>query len=327
MVTTPGLPLRLGDLGPTVRDLHRRLSVAGFEDTGDSDVFDSATQHSVREFQQHRGMITDGICGPHTWSALIEAGHHLGDRMLYLRSPMYRGDDVTQLQEQLGSLGFDAGWVDGIFGPMTESALREFQRNQGLMPDGVLGRDAVTSLSHLQGRRSGSKTVAEVREAESLRSHLGNVSGRRLIFGESGGLPAVVDGLARRLRLDGAQVLALHHPDLSIQAKSANEWEGTVYVGVTLASEDTSVAYFATGGFESAGGRSLAACCASHLGDVLETQLPVAGLRLPILRETRMPAVWCRVGPPAQVVEHSAAIVSALRNAVVEWCADPLHEQ
>ncbi len=325
-MTTPGLPLRLGDLGPSVHDLHRRLIAMGAEGLTDLDVFDSSTAESLCEFQTRRGLVVDGICGRQTWTALIEADHQLGDRMIYLRSPMFRGDDVTQLQQQLGSFGFDAGWVDGIFGPDTEAALRDFQRNQALTPDGALGRDTVTCLAHLRGRTAGSKTVAEVRANESLRSLTGSVGGRRFVIGEPGGLPAVVDSLARRLRVDGADVLTLHHPDLSTQAKSANSWEGGVYMGVTLATADHSVAFFATEGFESAGGRSLAGCCAEKLSEVLDTDLPVSGLRLPILRETRMPAIWCRVGPPALVVERSASIVAGLRSAVTQWCADPLHE-
>jgi len=323
-MTTPGLPLRVGDLGPSVRDLHRRLSAVGSVDLGDTGVFDADTSEAVRYFQKDRGIIVDGICGPQTWAALIEASHQLGDRMLYLRSPMSRGDDVMQLQQQLGALGFDAGWVDGIFGPATELALRDFQRNQGLTPDGVLGLDTVRCLGNLRGRIAGSKTVAEVREAEALRSLPGVVSSRRLVIGESGGIPSIVDSLARRLKTDGAQVLALHHPDLSVQAKSANEWDGDVFIGMTLANEDHSVAYFATDGFESAGGHALATKCASRLGSVLACELPYSGLRLPILRETRMPAIWCRLGPPALVVENAAAIVSTVRDALTEWCADPL---
>ncbi len=299
------------------------MGAVGLEDL---DVFDSLTMRALREFQTKHGLVVDGICGPQTWASLVEADHQLGDRMIYLRSPMFRGDDVTQLQQQLGAFGFDAGWVDGIFGPDTEAALRDFQRNQALTPDGVLGRDTVTCLAHLRGRTAGSKTVAEVRADESLRSLTGSVGGRRLVIGESGGLPAVVDSLSRRLRVDGAEVLALHYPDLSVQAKSANSWDGEVYMGVTLATTDHSVAFFATDGFESAGGRSLAGCCAKELGEVLISDLPVAGLRLPILRETRMPAIWCRVGPPALVVENSAAIVAGLRRAVTRWCADPLQK-
>ena len=78
----------------------------------------------MRPFQEHRGLRSDGVCGPQTWSALVEAGRVLGDRLLYYRNPMLRGDDVATLQRQLGALGFDAGRVDGIFGsaPTTRCA-------------------------------------------------------------------------------------------------------------------------------------------------------------------------------------------------------------
>ena len=321
-MSTPGLPLRRGDRGAAVRDLHLRLARAGFADSGDPDTFDDHTEKALREFQAARRLVEDGICAHQTWAALLESDHRLGDRMIYLRSPMTRGDDVTDLQRRLGGLGFDAGWLDGIFGPDTERAAREFQHNQGLTADGVVGRETIAALDRLAGRRSGEKTIAEVRELELLRSQAG-VDGRRIVIGESGGLPAVVDGLARRLRFDGAEVLTLHQPDLSAHARAANGWDGTVYVGLTLATEELQIAYFSTDGFTSNGGRALAERCVEGLGAILPSELHAVGMRLPILRETRMPAIWCRIGPAAHVVEHAGEVTDALRDAVTTWCGEP----
>lgn len=314
-----GLPLQPGDSGLGVRDLQQRLQAAGHEGVSDNDLYDEATEAAVRAFQEQRGLMVDGICARQTWAALIEADYRLGDRMIYLRSPMTRGDDTTDLQRRLGTLGFDAGWVDGIFGPETERAVREYQRNQGLTADGVVGRETVDALERLSGRSTSEKTVAEVREVERLRNDTG-MDGRRLIVGEAGGLPAIVDGLARRLRLDGAEVLALHQPDPSQQARAANAWGGSVYVGLTLAPGDLHVSYFEVEGFSSHGGKALAEACATALGTLLDVEIPAVGKRLPILRETRMPAVWCRLGPAADVVEHAAAVTTTLRDAVHHWC-------
>ncbi|MEM8705734.1 MAG: peptidoglycan-binding protein [Actinomycetota bacterium] len=322
-MTDLGLPLRAGDEGGAIRDLHRRLAAAGFPATGDPDLYDADTVTAVRAFQATRRLIEDGECGKQTWAALIEADHRLGDRMLYLRSPMTRGDDVTDLQQRLGSLGFDAGYVDGIFGPDTEAALRNFQANQGVTPDGVVGPDTVMALGRLAGRRSGEKTIAEVREAERLRSQQG-LQGRRIVVGETGGVAGLVDTLARRLRSDGADVLTLHHPDLSSQARTANEWDGAVYLGVTLAVDDLSVAYFQTEGFVSAGGRGLAEHASTALAGPLDAPHPAVGMRIPILRETRMPAVWCRVGEPAHVVERAPALAASFRDALATWCDQPV---
>ncbi len=235
----------------------------------------------------------------------------------------HAGYDITDLQQRLGSLGFDAGYVDGIFGSDTESAVRNFQANQGLTPDGVVGPDTVMALGRLAGRRSGEKTIAEVRETERLRSQQG-LQGRRIVVGETGGVAALIDTLARRLRADGAEVLTLHQPDLSAHAKTANEWDGAVYLGVTLATEDLSVAYFQTEGFVSAGGRGLAEHASHAIVGPLNAPHPAVGMRIPILRETRMPAVWCRVGDPARVVERAPALALSLRDALARWCDRPV---
>lgn len=323
-MTELGLPLREGDEGAPIRDLHRRLAASGFPAGADPERFDLDTVKAVRAFQASRRLIEDGSVGRQTWNALVEADHRLGDRMLYLRSPMTRGDDVTDLQQRLGSLGFDAGYVDGIFGPDTEQAVRNFQANQGVTPDGVVGPDTVAALGRLAGRRSGEKTIAEVREAEMLRHQATGLDGRRIVVGETGGVPTLVDALARRLRLDGAEVLTLHHPDLSAQARTANEWDGAVYVGLTLADHDGSVTYFATEGFVSAGGQGLAGHTSREIEGVLDSAHPAAGMRLPILRETRMPAVWCRVGNPPTVMQRGPALAAALHRALVTWCGEPV---
>ena len=73
-------------------------------------------------------------------AALIAAIHAQGD--LVAKKPLKRrsrGPAVKTAQIRLGHLGFDAGRPDGIFGWKTKGAVRNFQRWQGLKPDGVVG--------------------------------------------------------------------------------------------------------------------------------------------------------------------------------------------
>jgi N-acetyl-anhydromuramyl-L-alanine amidase AmpD len=49
-----------------------------------------------------------------------------------------RGDDVAAWQQQLNGIGFTLV-VDGDFGPATEAATRSFQRDAGLVADGIVG--------------------------------------------------------------------------------------------------------------------------------------------------------------------------------------------
>ena len=59
-------------------------------------------------------------------------------RLLRLRSPFQRGEDVRALQEALVEAGLRLT-VDGIFGPATENAVRAWQRQQELRVDGIVG--------------------------------------------------------------------------------------------------------------------------------------------------------------------------------------------
>src|SRR5262249_21338521 len=129
-----------GARGDDVRDVQARLSAMGYHvDAEEIGGFGTTTAPAVREFQQRRQHLVDGLVGPDTWEELVEAGRSLGDRVLYLRVPFHRGDDVLALQARLNILGFDAGRADGIFGERTDRAVRDFQRNVGLLADGIVG--------------------------------------------------------------------------------------------------------------------------------------------------------------------------------------------
>ena len=193
--------------------------------------FREGTRAAVEAFQYRRGLRVDGVCGRQTWSALVEAGRRLGDRFLYRRSPMLRGDDVAELQQRLSALGFDTGRVDGIFGDLTSAALGEFQRNAGLPVDGIAGAATVAELLRFGSRHDGSELVSAVRDRERLRQAPRTLAGRRVSMGEEGGLGATVGAVRRLLVSQGALVTTHHHPEGSIQASEANAAAAEVFVG------------------------------------------------------------------------------------------------
>jgi len=49
------------------------------------------------------------------------------------------GPEVEMLQRILYSIGYNPGPIDGIFGPLTRSAVVRFQLDNGLVPDGIVG--------------------------------------------------------------------------------------------------------------------------------------------------------------------------------------------
>ena len=60
--------------------------------------------------------------------------------------PGMHGDAIARLQERLQSLGIYSGSVDGVFGPETERAVKQAQRNNNLQPDGIVGPDTWRAL-------------------------------------------------------------------------------------------------------------------------------------------------------------------------------------
>ncbi|MCU0267047.1 MAG: peptidoglycan-binding protein [Acidimicrobiales bacterium] len=326
-MATEGLPLREGVHGVAVRDLQHRLTALGFECAGETAGFGARTRAAVEAFQRHRGLVDDGVCGTDTWSALVEAGYRLGDRLLYLRAPMLRGDDVVDLQLHLDSLGFDAGRPDGIFGPDTERALRDFQRNAGLSVDGVCGPDVLAALRRLGAATTGPSGVAGVRERNRLLSASRAHRGRRIAIGQDGQLGGIARAVERALAADGVEVRCLADADPSGQAGAANDFDAELFVGLALSPDTTRrAAYYAAPGFESAGGRHLAELLAERVGPVVESSFAVVGMRVPVLRETRMPAVLCHLGPTVPPAQCSTDVAEAVAHALLCWLDEPLGE-
>lgn len=81
-----------------------------------------------------------------------------------------RGSAVTTIQTKLKNWGYYSGSVDGIFGSQTTTAVRSFQRKNGLTVDGVVGSATQRALGMSSPASSGSGDVyllAKVISAEA----------------------------------------------------------------------------------------------------------------------------------------------------------------
>lgn len=58
---------------------------------------------------------------------------------LKLKRPMMHGPAVVRVQEMLDTLGFDGGPNDGVYGPMTDRMVANFQEKYRLRVDGICG--------------------------------------------------------------------------------------------------------------------------------------------------------------------------------------------
>jgi N-acetylmuramoyl-L-alanine amidase len=200
---------RLGDEGGAVVDIRLRLATLGLvpEGSAQPEIFDPPLDRAVRAFQQGRGLIVDGVVGPHTYRALDEARWTLGDRLLvFIAGNILTGDDVFTLQQRLLDLGFKVGRVDGRFGAQTEQAVKEFQRNVGIPPDGTCGPATLKALSRLAPLVRGGSPNA-MRAEERIRREGPQLTGKVVVIdpGTSRVDDAGQRALADRVTYDLAQ--------------------------------------------------------------------------------------------------------------------------
>jgi chitosanase len=76
---------------------------------------------------------------------VVVSAEVIEQRLLRLQAPLMQGEDVRQIQAGLGRAGFAVS-IDGVYGPETENAVRAFQRQGGLVSDGIVGQATRTAL-------------------------------------------------------------------------------------------------------------------------------------------------------------------------------------
>jgi N-acetylmuramoyl-L-alanine amidase len=177
-------PLRRGADGIAVADVRRMLASLGLLDNTDPrahDAYDESTELAIRHFQQHRGMSVDGVVGPETYAALTGAHWRLGDRVLaHEPGQLLTGDDVSSLQTQLLELGYDLARADGVFGGRTADGLRNFQREYGLVADGICGPATLHALRQLSRRVAGGRPQL-LREMVAVADAGPSLLGKRIV--------------------------------------------------------------------------------------------------------------------------------------------------
>ncbi len=366
-------PIALGSSGPQVEDVQRLLVSLGLlpvagqgtatpQPSGlppqrpldEPGVFGAATAHAVRALQQQHGLPSDGVVDRETWQVLVAASYRLGDRLLFRTRPMLRGEDIRELQLRLSRIGFDAGLLDGVFGPDVERALLAFQSEVGLATDGIVGPETLEQLRRLR-RDHHAAPVSMARERSQLRRRgRTDLIGARILLDPANG-PDVPGGIAPdgtpeheitwaiaaraegRLSALGAAALLSRgpntSPDAAGRAAVANEADVELIVSIGLSRADSprangvTAAYFGTGTGVSVLGRALA----DRLLDRTVAALGTPDCRshpetVSILRLSRAPAVV--IFPGFLTNPDDARLLTDpekqrhIADAIVEGCTD-----
>lgn len=149
--------LCLGMSGSKVSEIQNRLKELGlYTEPKITGYFGPATQDAVKAFQEASGMAADGIVGKKTKNAMFSS--FKSTTMI----PGMKGDNVTDLQKQLSKLGYYDGPVTGLYGQMTQQAVKYFQQLNGLSQDGICGKGTYNAIF-----AKNAKTEKEARRAPS----------------------------------------------------------------------------------------------------------------------------------------------------------------
>jgi N-acetylmuramoyl-L-alanine amidase len=349
--------LGLGSHGAAVADVRARLAALPHDDlpelrglTGSNvvaDVFDAGLERAVRAFQQHKGLIVDGVVGVETFAAIDGARWSLGDRILmHVPGHLLRGEDVVALQERLNTLGFAAGRVDGRFGPTTERAVRAFQRAYGLPGDGSVGPETLRAFQDL--RRSVSGGSANVlRERERIRRSGHNLSGRTIVLdpghgGSNTGARAhdlveseVVMDLARRIegRLTAIGVAVVYTrtestcPTEDERAALANSANADLVISLHCDSHDAANASGVATFFYGRDRKTSWSAVGEHFADLVLREIVARtslancrshGRSWTLLQQTSMPAVRVEAGYLSHPDDAARLANPAFRDTLAE---------
>jgi len=147
----PGVDLRLNMQGPSIAQVQQKLNELGASPPLPTNgTFNAATESAVRAFQQANGLPQTGVVNVTTWNTLFNqnpAPNPIAPPPPSIWPPYpgvdlrlnMQGPSIAQVQQKLNELGATPPLAtDGIFGAMTESAVRAFQQANGLPQTGVV---------------------------------------------------------------------------------------------------------------------------------------------------------------------------------------------
>ncbi len=152
MATPP--TIQEGSTGPTVRWAQYKLVRRTLSYNQIDGIFGPVTKAAVEKFQSDSHLSVDGIVGPLTWAALGGDGPEPptlaeGSQGAVVRSLQ------TALNEGRGSFAPSSNpvlAVDGIFGPITATAVKGAQQEGAIPADGVVGLQTWALPVHAAGQ-------------------------------------------------------------------------------------------------------------------------------------------------------------------------------
>ena len=171
--------LKVGHRNSDVKELQEYLQSEGFHTGSIDGVFGPVTASSLKSFQRAKSIGVDGVAGPITFSKMNLGGssssnvssNSSSSSSSSVSSSLRQGDrgsEVSSLQSTLKSKGFYNSSVDGVFGPVTDAAVKDFQRTAGIGVDGVVGPVTRKALNSSVTASSGNSSSSSISDSNAV---------------------------------------------------------------------------------------------------------------------------------------------------------------
>jgi peptidoglycan hydrolase-like protein with peptidoglycan-binding domain len=151
-----------------VRQIQLALNKKGFHAGSADGTWGEETRSAILNFQKAQGIKQTGQLDEQTVSAL---GVQLDQASMHYDMQNLSQEHVLAVQRHLNQKGFDAGAVDGIWDDGTRSALRNFQKSQGMKQTGSLDQKTASALGvQFAQQEGGSETTGAASQRGGMRN-------------------------------------------------------------------------------------------------------------------------------------------------------------
>lgn len=119
------------EFNPKVKEIQEILREIGYNPGLIDGKLGNKTREGIKVFQQDYGLKVSGYIDKNTWEEL---------NLIHQANVIYLSNvSGEQIQTALKNSGFNPGSIDGKMGDKTKTAIKEFQKANGLVVDGKVG--------------------------------------------------------------------------------------------------------------------------------------------------------------------------------------------
>ncbi len=237
---------------PQIIDVQQRLMELDYMDEDEpTDFYGNGTKYALQLFQRKNSLQVDGLLGENTTNALFST-----EALPYTVKIGDRGSDVIAMQERLQELKYLKAGHTGYFGTDTETAVKSFQKRNGLSADGNVGEYT--------------REILYSEDAKAAKSSSGGSSGSGSSGGSGGGTTIAV-GDPDQASVD--KMIEIAKSKLGCEytraGKGPNEFDCSGFVYYCLNTAGYSMKYMTSSGWAKSGLPKVTSMSDMKRGDII----------------------------------------------------------